>query len=127
MFNISPIWFAFYKKNNTMISEELVKYITTETEVVRIGCPHGHVIYDPDVIAGVLSDHNDTRTRNDCTGTPKRLQDNLDKCFLKKSCDITIERSDTVDCKDDCTRKISYIVFKKMFCAPRGNSYFYIH
>ena len=105
--------------------ETVVKFLTSDKERVRIGCPHRHVIYHPSVYAGVSGDSSYKRSPTDCTGVPRRLQKHLDKCYLKKSCDIVLQKSDTITCGnevDNAQRTISYIVFKKMYCVPKGNS-----
>lgn len=106
-----------------ILAEEMVKCIKEENEKIQIGCPHGHVIYNPSIYAGVGVNQTCTKSPDDCVGMPRRLQRSVNKCFLKKSCNLTLSRDDSIMCGnkvDDSKRHITYVVFKKMFCIRKG-------
>ena len=91
-------------------------------EKIRITCPHGHVIYNPVIEAGVGSRGQCVRSEADCTGTPRSLQRQVDTCHWKTRCELTVSSHSEITCgtgKDRCLRKITYIRFKHPYCIPK--------
>lgn len=102
---------AFLQITHTEGSELIKKWLTQSKETIRLVCPHNHVIYNPNILSGIS-------TRN-CTATSENIQIQLNTCFWRQRCEITLINCDKITC-NGTEDKADHVIIETPLCIPKG-------
>ena len=93
------------------------KFITGETDTVRILCPATYVIFNPSVLTGVSNNYS--RSGTYCTESPNKVKEQLQKCHWRRHCVITFYKNDILNCGQEIKR-LAFVEIKQPYCIPKG-------
>ncbi len=90
-------------------------------------CPAGHVIFKPDIVAGVSIGGQCMAKPGDCEGLTHTLITEKNRCFWRNHCelnwarDVPLTMTGTLNC---LAQYPSYVSVKNYQCVPQGETGF---
>ena len=97
------------------------KFITGDTDTVRILCPAAYVIFNPSVLTGVSNNYS--RPGTYCTESPNKVKEQLQKCHWRRHCVITFHKNDLLNCGQEYKKtmeRLAFVEIKQPYCIPKG-------